>query len=120
MVGAIVGLNLMVANLPTPEPVATGDEVDPKDIVSDVVPKVSDLAGTRSGDQVTFTWTNTDELEGDSFIWVPVDLSGEGAPSTTTDTTVTIDDAAAGEVCIDVALRRDDGRASEPVRGCVE
>lgn len=119
VVGAIVGLNLMVANLPTPEPVATGDEVDPKDIVSDVVPKVSDLEGTRSGDQVTFTWTNTDELEGDSFIWVPVDLSGEGAPSTTTDTTVTIDDAASGKVCIDVALRRDDGRASEPVRGCV-
>ncbi|MGN7950446.1 serine/threonine-protein kinase [Microbacterium sp. 22215] len=120
VVGAIVGLNLMVANLPTPEPVATGDEVDPKDIVSDVVPKVSDLEGSRSGDQVTFTWTNTDELEGDSFIWVPVDLSGEGAPSTTTDTTVTIDDAASGEVCIDVALRRDDGRASEPVRGCVK
>ncbi|GAA1235061.1 serine/threonine protein kinase [Microbacterium phyllosphaerae] len=120
VVGAIVGLNLMVANLPTPEPVATGDEVDPKDIVSDVVPQVSDLEGSRSGDQVTFTWTNTDELEGDSFIWVPVDLSGEGAPSTTTDTTVTIDDAASGEVCIDVALRRDDGRASEPVRGCVK
>jgi len=120
VVGAIVGLNLMVANMPTPEPAATGDEVDPKDIVSDVVPKVSDLEGTRSGDTVTFTWTNTDELEGDSFIWIPVDLTGEGTPSTTTDTTVTITDAAPGQVCVDVALRRDDGRASEPVRGCVK
>lgn len=120
IVGAIVGLNLMVANMPTPEPVATGDAVDPKDIVSDVVPKVSDLEGTRSGDSVTFTWTNTDELEGDSFIWVPVDLTGQGTPSTTTDTSVTITDAAAGQVCVDVALRRDDGRASEPVRGCVQ
>ncbi|PCE16278.1 serine/threonine protein kinase [Microbacterium sp. SZ1] len=117
--GAIVGLNVLVANMPAPEPVATEDEVDPQDIVSDVVPKVSDLSGTRSGDSVTFTWTNTDPLEGDSFIWMPVDLSGAGTPSTTAETTATITGAAAGQVCIDVSLRREDGRASEPVRGCV-
>lgn len=120
VVGAIVGLNVLVANMPAPEPVATEDEVDPQDIVSDVVPKVSDLSGTRSGDSVTFTWTNTDPLEGDSFIWMPVDLSGAGTPSTTAETTATITGAAAGQVCIDVSLRREDGRASEPVRGCVE
>jgi serine/threonine protein kinase len=120
VVGGIVGLNLLVANAPTPDPVATEDEVDPKDVVSDVVPQVSDLAGTRTGDQVTFTWTNTDPLEGDSFIWMPVELDGSGAASTTTETTATIEGAAAGQVCIDVALRRDDGRASEPVRGCVQ
>ncbi|WP_144876472.1 serine/threonine-protein kinase [Microbacterium sp. 1.5R] len=117
--GAIVGLNLLVASMPAPDPVATEDEVDPQDVVSDVVPKVSDLAGTRSGDSVTFTWTNTDPLEGDSFIWMPIDLSGAGTPSTTAETTATVTGAAAGQVCIDVSLRRDDGRASEPVRGCV-
>ncbi|MFJ4223968.1 serine/threonine-protein kinase [Microbacterium sp. NPDC089695] len=120
VVGGIVGLNLLVANAPTPDPVATEDEVDPQDVVSDVVPAVSDLTGTRSGDQVTFTWTNTDPLEGDSFIWMPIELDGSGAAATTTETTATIPDAAAGQVCIDVSLRRDDGRASEPVRGCVQ
>ena len=120
VVGGIVGLNLLVANAPTPDPVATEEEVDPKDVVSDVVPQVSDLAGTRTGDQVTFTWTNTDPLEGDSFIWMPIELDGSGAASTTTETTATITGAPAGQVCVDVALRREDGRASEPVRGCVQ
>ncbi|KNY05414.1 serine/threonine-protein kinase [Microbacterium sp. GCS4] len=120
VVGGIIGLNLLVANAPTPDPVATEEEVDPKDVVSDVVPQVSDLVGTRTGVQVTFTWTNTDPLEGDSFIWMPIELDGSGAASTTTETTATITGAPAGQVCVDVALRRKDGRASEPVRGCVQ
>jgi len=84
-----------------------------------VVPKVTELAGTRQGEQVVFTWTNPSPLDGDSYIWTPVAVSGEVDPQQTPDPTATLP-ATAGTVCIDVMLRRDDGRASETVRGCVE
>ncbi|MFK3676831.1 serine/threonine-protein kinase [Microbacterium sp. NPDC090218] len=118
VVGAIVGMNLVVAGI-DPEPEKTAEAVDPKDVGTDVVPKVTELAGTRAGDQVVFTWTNPSPLEGDSFIWTPVAVSGEVDPHQTPDATATVP-AGSGTVCIDVMLRRDDGRASETVRGCVE
>lgn len=118
VVGAIVGLNLLVAGI-TPEPQASSTAVDPKDVSSDVVPKVTEIVGTRDGDQVVFTWTNPSPQEGDSYIWSQVAVSGEVDPQQTPDTTASVT-AGAGTVCIDVMLRRDDGRASETVRGCVE
>ncbi|KKX99464.1 serine/threonine-protein kinase [Microbacterium sp. Ag1] len=118
VIGGIVGLNLLVAGI-TPEPQETAEAVDPKDVGTDVVPKVTELAGTRQGEQVVFTWTNPSPLDGDSYIWTPVAVSGEVDPQQTPDPTATLP-ATAGTVCIDVMLRRDDGRASETVRGCVE
>ncbi len=119
VVGAIVGLNALAAGI-GPEPEATeSSEAEPKDVVSDVVPRVGDLAGTRAGGDVTFTWVNKAPLEGDTFIWNVVKVSGEVDPQQTTETTATFA-AGPGTVCIDVMLRRDDGRASEAARGCVE
>ncbi|WP_258567271.1 hypothetical protein [Microbacterium sp. Se5.02b] len=111
-------MNLLVAGV-EPEPEETAQAVDPKDVGTDVVPKVTELSGTRQGDRVVFTWTNPSPLEGDSFIWTEVKVSGEIDPQQTPETTATVP-AATGTVCIDVMLRRDDGRASETVRGCVE
>ncbi|MCM3778149.1 serine/threonine-protein kinase [Microbacterium hydrocarbonoxydans] len=117
VVGGIVLLNLFVSGVETtPE---TTDTPSPQDVLSDVVPKVGDLTGTRNGDQVSFTWTNADPLEGDSYIWNVVKVSGEVDPQQTDQTSAQFA-ADPGAVCIDVMLRRDDGRASEPVRGCVE
>ena len=118
--GTITGAFLLQGIGGEPDPVATQDEVVPKDPVSDAVPAVADLTGTRAGTEITFTWTNPSPEEGDLFLWNPVDLSGDGAPATTDKTTVSFEGAASGQVCIDVLLRRDDGRASEQVRGCVE
>ncbi|MCK8476288.1 serine/threonine-protein kinase [Microbacterium aurugineum] len=118
VVGGIVGMNLLVAGV-TPEAQETEQPVEPKDVGTDVVPKVTEISGTREGDRIVFTWTNPSPLEGDSFIWTPVAVSGEVDPHQTPDATATVP-AAAGTVCIDVMLRRDDGRASETVRGCVE
>jgi eukaryotic-like serine/threonine-protein kinase len=117
VVGGIVLLNLLVAGVET-TPEAT-DTPSPQDVLSDVVPKVGDLEGVRTGDQVSFTWTNADPLEGDSYIWNVVKVSGEVDPKQTDQTSAQFA-AEPGAVCIDVMLRRDDGRASEPVRGCVE
>lgn len=118
VVGGIIGLNVLVSGL-TPEPIATEEPVDPQDVLSDAVPKVADLAGVRQGDQVTFSWTNPDPMEGDLFIWTQVVVSGEVDPQQSAEPTAQLT-AGAGTVCIDVILRREDGRASDAVRGCVE
>ena len=118
VVGGIIGLNVLVSGL-TPEPIATEEPVDPQDVLSDAVPKVADLAGVRQGDQVAFSWTNPDPMEGDLFIWTQVVVSGEVDPQQSAEPTAQLT-AGAGTVCIDVILRREDGRASDAVRGCVE
>ena len=121
VVGGIIGLNALVAGLgPAPEPESSAQTVDPQNPVSDAVPRVTDLAGTRAGDQVTFTWTNPSPLEDDSYIWTETGGAADGAVSQAPDATVTFTPASSGEVCIEVMLRRGDGRASEPVTGCVE
>ncbi len=115
---AMVGVN-MLAGAGEPEPVAT-QEVVPQDPVSDAVPRVDELTGTRTGTAITFSWTNPAPEDGDLYLWNTVDLAGAGAAETTDETTVTFEGAATGQVCVDVMLRRSDGRASEPVRECVE
>ncbi|GAB3632165.1 serine/threonine-protein kinase [Microbacterium shaanxiense] len=119
LVGAtIVGVNMISGA--EPEPVETQGEAVPQDPVSDAVPRVEELAGTRDGTAITFTWSNPASEDGDLYLWNTVDLSGAGKPETSREATVTFQGAASGQVCIDVMLRRSDGRASEPVRGCVE
>ena len=116
--GIVVGVN-MLAGTGEPDPVVTEVIVDPQDPVSDAVPRVDELEGVRDGNEITFSWTNPDPEDGDLYLWNAVDLAGAGAKETTEDTTVTVQ-GEAGQVCIDVMLRRGDGRASEPARGCVE
>jgi serine/threonine protein kinase len=116
VVGGIVGLNLLVSNIEPPEVIET---TEPQDVNSDFVPKVKELTGERTGDQVSFTWTYEDPREGDSFIWNVVDVSGAVDPQQS-DVPQAQFAAGSGTVCIDVMLRRDDGRVSEPVRGCVD
>jgi serine/threonine protein kinase len=117
VVATIVGLNVLVAGIQTPP--ETTETSEPQDVVSDFVPKVVDLSGSRQGDVIVFTWLNKDPQEGDTFIWNVVDVTGQVDPQQS-DAAVAQVAARAGTVCIDVMLRRDDGRISEPVRGCVD
>jgi hypothetical protein len=113
----IAGLNVLVAGIEAaPEATETSE---PQDVVTDFVPKVLDLAGTRQGEQIVFTWVNRDPQEGDRFIWSVVDVSGQVDPQQSDEPVAQVA-ATPGIVCIDVMLRRDDGRVSEPVRGCVD
>ena len=75
---------------------------------------------SATGTAITFSWKNPSPEDGDLYLWNTVDLAGGGATETTEETTVTFEGAASGQVCVDVMLRRGDGRASEPVRACVE
>lgn len=119
VVGGIIGIN-MIPGGEEPDPVATQDTVDPKNPVSDAVPAVEEIVGVREGSAVVFAWTNPSPEDGDLYLWNTVDLAGSADPETTDEAAVTIEDAASGQVCIDVMLRRSDGRASERARGCVE
>ena len=117
VVAMIVGLNVLVAGIQTP-PEAT-ETSDPQDVLSDFVPKVVDLSGSRQGEVIVFTWLNKDPQEGDTFIWNVVEVTGQVDPQQS-EAPVAQVAARAGTVCVDVMLRRDDGRVSEPVRGCVD
>jgi len=117
VVAMIVGLNVLVAGIQTP-PEAT-ETSDPQDVLSDFVPKVVDLSGSRQGEVIVFTWLNKDPQEGDTFIWNVVEVTGQVDPQQS-EAAVAQVAASPGTVCIDVMLRRDDGRISEPVRGCVD
>ncbi|UYO96691.1 protein kinase [Microbacterium sp. M28] len=120
IVGGVIGLNAVVAQLNTqPDPQETAVEEKPQEVIPTAVPTVTELAGTRAGGDVTFTWTNPAPDDGDGYIVMQVSLSGESDPVTTEETTFTIQNAPAGEVCVDVLLRRSNGQASQPARGCV-
>jgi len=117
IVGGIIGLNALVAGVtPEPNPEASDETVAPQNPVSEAVPKVADLQGARAGDQVTFTWTNPNPLEGDTYLWTNLDPASDGAVNRAEDEIATVD--GAGQVCIEVMLRRQDGRASDTVRAC--
>lgn len=117
VIGTIIGLNVLVAGIETPP--EASETAEPQDVQSDFVPKVADLSGSRQGELIAYTWINQDPQEGDTYIWSVVDVSGQVDPQQT-ETPVAQVPATAGTVCIDVMLRRDDGRVSEPVRGCVD
>ncbi|GAA4432655.1 serine/threonine-protein kinase [Georgenia halophila] len=104
---------------PDDRPTATGG---PTIALPDVVPAPVDLAGTRQGSTVTFTWAAPENL-GDSgevtFTWrrtepgAPTDVIPADEPR------VVIEDAS-GEVCLSVKIRLDNGRTSnEPAVTCV-
>lgn len=115
-VASVIAVNLLNADGTRPEPTET-EIVDPQDVVSAAVPRVTDVTGVVNGDQVTFTWTNPAPEEGDSYLWYSVSLDGQGKPEMTNEATVVVP-AAAGQTCIEVVLRRENGRGAEPVRGC--
>ncbi|MDN8547932.1 protein kinase [Microbacterium sp. NM3R9] len=90
----------------------------PQDPLAGFVPRVGDLAGAASGDQVTFTWTNPDPIEGDTYLWYPVTLDGAGAPQRVEAETIAVPADPSGRTCIEVQLVRSNGGAGDAVRGC--
>lgn len=85
------------------------------------VPAPAQLTGTNLGDGTArFTWTNSDPVEGDSYLWKVV-AAGQTSRAEKVDATSVVVDLPPedDEVCIEVSLVRSDGRASTtPVQGC--
>jgi serine/threonine protein kinase len=106
-------------NQAAPTPTRSDPAPVPPNPLPNYVPPVDEVKAVQQGDKVVFTWTNPDPKDGDSYIWVPVTLDGAGDSVRTDEPTATVP-AESGRTCIEVILRRDKGRSSDPVRGCTQ
>jgi len=100
------------------ETAATIRPVDGVVVPSQVV-AVSKVLGAVDGEKATFAWSNPDPAEGDLYLW-GVQVAGEARElQSTADPTVVLP-YTGDRLCIEVYLRRADGRtAREPGVGCV-
>jgi serine/threonine protein kinase len=99
---------------------STAAPLDPAGVGGPTVPVPADLAGQPSGEQVVFTWTNPEPVDGDVFLWR---LAGAASPSSFQDVeapTVTVPANPDGETCIEVVVRRSNGRHSDPATTCTQ
>jgi serine/threonine protein kinase len=103
----------------SPAAVETADPVDPVDVIpGGTVPAPVDVVGAPGEGGIVFTWSNPEPEEGDVFQWGLLVPGTETTLSSTTDSTVTVVPAEGQKTCIEVSVRRTDGRASEPATGC--
>jgi len=87
---------------------------------SGAVPQVSALKGSVDGKRVTFTWTNPDPQEGDTYLWRPKEIDVEHNYELATTAKVTTPKVPDGKTCVEVVLRRANGKAADqPALGCV-
>lgn len=110
-----------ITNSLVPQAEPTESEApEAQDPIASIVPPITELKGSSVGGQVSFTWSNPDPESGDSYLWYEVTLDGPGEAKNTEKTTVTLEGARTERTCIEVFLKREDGRSSpQPVRGCV-
>lgn len=80
------------------------------------VPTPTDLKGRVSPtdeNQVIFTWDNPDPRGGDQYLWAVVEAGEVPEQSLIDEPEVTVALPPSGEVCIEVAIVREDRRASD-------
>ena len=75
---------------------------------------------TRTGNQVEVSWTSADPQPGDYYMWSRNEVFSQGPWETTTDPGVSFEVEEGSAVCIDVVLRRADGKASAVLPKCVQ
>lgn len=94
---------------------------EPGAAVPDVVPTPTDLVGARQPDgTVVFTWQAPDAADGDSWVVRRAEPGADSAPRLVDVPSLTVTDVPAGsQACVEVALRRTDGRTSAtPAAAC--
>lgn len=120
LLGAGVGVAVSLGGAPPPEASDThtgaGTLPDP---LAGVVAPVTDLAGTIEDGMVTFQWTHPDPVEGDTFLVRPGDAVADEGFTPVTEATISYPAGESGRECLEVIVRRSDGRASAAVEGCV-
>ena len=117
-VAGVVAVVVLGGGAPDPEPVAPTPSASPVDPVASIVPPPAELTATVEGQTATFTWSNQDPEPGDSYLWRTVSVLEEGELERLADAELAVPVPEGEQVCIEVVLRRDSGRTSEPVRGC--
>jgi len=103
---------------PPPQRESPSPTASPVDPLASVVPSPESLEGVLDGETATFTWTNPEPLEGDSYLWRTVTVLEAGELERLAEPTVEVAAPGGEQVCIEVSLRRGSGRTSPAVRGC--
>jgi len=113
LVGAAFVLPQLLGDEPDP---VIDDTTQPKDPVTETPPAVADLKAEVAGDEITFSWTNPDPEDGDTYQW-GIDAAGSAIEfHDTRETSVTVDND--GPTCVEVYLVRVDGVASPASAVC--
>lgn len=88
------------------------------------VPAPADLTGTPTDDgTVVFTWVNPEPQDGDRYVWGLVVPGQDAALEAVDEPTVTVPAGPGGPegICVEVAIVRQDGRAStRPAVACAD
>ncbi|CAD6011419.1 serine/threonine-protein kinase [Agreia sp. COWG] len=114
--GIVFALN---AGAGSPAAVPTEEAAKPVDVIpAGRVQAPTDVVGAAGEGGIVFTWKNPDPQKGDVFQWGLLVPGAEPSLSSTSDATVTVVPAEGQKTCIEVSVRRTDGRASDPVTGC--
>jgi len=117
-VAGVIAAVALSGGAPAPQAQAPTPTASPVDPLESVVPVPADLFGALDDDVATFTWTNPDPQDGDSYLWRTVTVLETGELERLAEPTVEVPALGGEQVCIEVTLRRDSGRTSQPVRGC--
>jgi len=121
IVAIIVGVSLpgLLSGTTQDQPTPT-ESSKPQNPISAVVPPVEDVVGTPVEGGVTFTWTNPDPQEGDSYIVESVSLTDTTSEAQPVDAAeIVVPAAASGQTCVEVSLVRANGQFQQtPTRGC--
>src|SRR5690606_535079 len=89
VLGVVFSGAITDALVPEPKPPAAATP-RPQDPMAGIVPPVEELTGSSADGIVSFSWTNPDPEEGDSFVWDEVTLDGAGEPRNTAEDAVTL------------------------------
>ncbi|MBX7442704.1 MULTISPECIES: serine/threonine-protein kinase [unclassified Arthrobacter] len=112
---AVVGLVVANAVPGTPKTVATQQVSKPPADALDngTVPDVEGLAGTIGADgNATFTWTNPQPKDGDSYKWRVYTIGGGGEFQSIAQAPVRVKPNPSGQTCVQVMIVRSDGAFS--------
>lgn len=114
VLAVIVGI-VLATSTPPPK-VAPTDQVSvapPDALDNGTVPDVADLTGQKDGQgKATFTWTNPQPKEGDTYKWRVYALGGSGEYQATETTTAQVTVNPTEPTCIQVTIVRRDGSSS--------
>ncbi|WP_323961092.1 protein kinase [Arthrobacter sp. JZ12] len=121
LAAAAIGAAAVVNGQSGEDPVVTAPTQAPPDAlagVEGVVPPPADIKAAQSGNNVVFTWTNSDPLEGDVYRFRTVTVQDEGEWKRTVQTEAPVVANPDGQTCADIQIVRANGTASEPERAC--
>lgn len=114
----VFALRPLVAGQPgTTANSGSSDSARPKDVVGEMVPQVAQLTIQVSGSSVTASWVNPAPAAGDSYLYRIVDPQSPKDYTQTAQLSATLP-AQPGRTCVEVVLRRANGRSANPVSMC--